>query len=304
MNRKKIIYLVLGIFISVIFLQGCVKTDTTRSEKQDAPIVIASKPFAEQYILAFMAAELIKTKANATVDTSKIGMGPSELLHPAMEKGQIDIYPEYTGTAWIAILKQPVEYDKDVLYKKVTEAYNQKFKLDWLPSLGFQNTFALAVTRETADKNNIKTISDLAKLKDLTLLGDATSFTREDEYPGLKKIYGLEGKQKVVDVNFYYEGLKQRQADVALVFSTDGRLKQYNLIILEDDKHFFPPYETGFIVRQEVVQKHPKVKEALSLLNGKINEKTMIELNYQVEVEKRDPAEVAKKFLKEQGLIP
>lgn len=282
---------------------GCGQQAQTPNAAAKPKLVLAAKPFAEQYILGHMAAELLRAKADVDVDTSKIGMGPSELLHPAMEKGQIDIYPEYTGTAWMAILKQPVEYDKDAMYKKVKELYAQKYGIDWMPSLGFQNTFALAVTKETADRLSSKTISALAGQQGLTLLGDATSFTREDEYPGLKKVYGLDGKQKVVDVNFYYEGLKQKQADVALVFSTDGRLKQYSLELLEDDKHFFPPYETAFLVRKEIAQKYPKVTETLNLLSGKINEATMTELNYQVEVEKKDPAEVARNFLKTQKLL-
>lgn len=304
MTRKNGCLMILFVFSILVGVSGCSPAASPPAAKAETKIVIASKPFAEQFILAHMAAELLKAKGNVAVDISKIGMGPSELLHPAMEKGQIDIYPEYTGTAWMAILKQPVERDKEVLYRKVKEAYAEKFKLVWLPLLGFQNTFALAVTRETADKWKLKTISDLARQPNLTLIGDATAFTRDDEYPGLKKEYGLDGKSKVVDVNFYYEGLKQNQADVALVFSTDGRLKQYNLVVLADDKHFFPPYETGYVLRQEIAAKYPKVKEILALLSGKISDQTMTELNFQVEVEKKDPADVARKFLKDKGMIP
>jgi glycine betaine/choline ABC-type transport system substrate-binding protein len=304
MIRKNAGWMILFLVAILAGLSGCSPAASPPPAKPEAKIVIASKPFAEQFILAHMAAELLKAKGNVSVDISKIGMGPSELLHPAMEKGQIDVYPEYTGTAWMAILKQPVERDKEALYRKVKTAYAEKFKLEWLPLLGFQNTFALAVTQETADKWKLKTISDLARQSNLTLLGDATAFTRDDEYPGLKKTYGLDGKSKVVDVNFYYEGLKQKQADVALVFSTDGRLRQYNLLVLTDDKNFFPPYETGFVLRQEIAAKYPKVKEALVLLSGKINDQAMTELNFQVEVEKKDPADVARKFLKDKGMIP
>lgn len=300
-NSVKNIFLFTVLLLTALLLAAC--GQQTAKPADTGKIVIASKPFAEQYILGHMAAELLKSKAGVLVDTSKIGMGPTELLQPAMEKGQIDLYPEYTGTAWVAVLKQPVEYDKDIMFAKLKQAYSEKFKIDWLPSLGFQNTFALAITRQTAEKLQLKSISDLAKQQGLTLIGDTTAFSRDDEYPGLKRIYGLDGKQKIVDVNFYYEGLKQQQADVALVFTTDGRLKQYNLAILEDDKHFFPPYETAFLLRQEIAAKYPKVKEALNLLSGLINEQTMIELNYQVEVEKKDPADVAKKFLKDKNLI-
>ncbi|MDR3561117.1 MAG: glycine betaine ABC transporter substrate-binding protein [Negativicutes bacterium] len=302
-NGIRFIAFTTALMLTAAIIAGCGQKAAAPQVPAKPKLVLASKPFAEQYILGHMAAELLKAKAGVDVDTSKIGMGPSELLHPAMEKGQIDIYPEYTGTAWMAILKQPVEYDKNVMYSKVKDLYAQKYGIEWLPSLGFQNTFALAVTKETAAGLSAKTISALAARSGLTLLGDATSFTRDDEYPGLKKVYGLDGKQKSVDVNFYYEGLKQKQADVALVFSTDGRLKQYDLTLLEDDKHFFPPYETAFLVRKDIAQKYPKVVETLNLLSGKISEATMTELNYQVEVEKKDPAEVAKKFLESQKLL-
>jgi len=302
--RKSTNWCLVLLVIAVAAMSGCGSTPAPQAAKQEPKIVIASKPFAEQFILAHMAAEVLKAKAKVAVDISKIGMGPSELLHPALLKGQIDVYPEYTGTAWMAILKQPVERDKTVLFNKVKAAYAEQFKLEWLPLLGFQNTFALAVTQETAAKWQLKTIGDLARQSNLTLMGDATAFTRDDEYPGLKKAYGLDGKAKVVDVNFYYEGLKQKQADVALVFSTDGRLKQYNLLILADDKQFFPPYETGFVLRGELAAQYPQVRAALALLSGKINEQTMTELNYQVEVAKKDPADVARQFLRDQKILP
>ena len=181
------------LFIAGIALSGCGSAPAPQAAKPELKIVIASKPFAEQFILAHMAAEVLKAKAKVAVDISKICMGPSELLHPALLKGQIDVYPEYTGTAWMAILKQPVERDKTVLFGKVKAAYAEQFKLEWLPLLGFQNTFALAVTQETAAKWQLKTIGDLARQSNLTLMGDATAFTRDDEYPSLKKAYGLDG---------------------------------------------------------------------------------------------------------------
>jgi glycine betaine/choline ABC-type transport system substrate-binding protein len=290
----------------VVVVAGCGSSSSstsTKKEEKKPKIVVASKPFAEQYVLGHMIAELLKAKADVDVDTSKIGMGQTEMLQPAMEKGEIDIYPEYTGTAWMVVLKQPIEHDKNVIYSKTKEMYAQKWDIQWLPPLGFNDTFALAITSEFAKDKNIKTIDDLGKLDGLTLLGDPNAFTREDEYPGLEKVYGLKGTPKVVDVNFYYEALKQKQADVALVFSTDGRLKQYNLVVADDSKNFFPPYQCAIVARGEVLKNNPKIQEVLSPLFGKIDEKTMIDLNYQVEVEKKDPAEVAKEFLKSKGLL-
>ena len=133
--------------IAGVALSGCSSTPSPQAAKPEPKIVIASKPFAEQFILAHMAAEVLKAKAKVAVDIGKIGMGPSELLHPALLKGQIDVYPDYTATAWMAVLKQPVERDKKLLFSKVKAAYAEQFKLEWLPLLGFQNTFALAVTQ-------------------------------------------------------------------------------------------------------------------------------------------------------------
>ena len=179
--RKSTSWCLVLLVIAVAALAGCGTAPAPQAAKPEPKIVIASKPFAEQFILAHMAAEVLKAKAKVAVDISKIGMGPSELLHPALLKGQIDVYPEYTGTAWMAVLKQPVERDKKLLFSKVKAAYAEQFKLEWLPLLGFQNTFALAVTQETAAKWQLKTIGDLARQSNLTLMGDATAFTRDDE---------------------------------------------------------------------------------------------------------------------------
>ncbi|MGB9792300.1 MAG: glycine betaine ABC transporter substrate-binding protein, partial [Thermacetogeniaceae bacterium] len=217
--------------------------------------------------------------------------------------GQIDLYPEYTGTAWMAVLKQPVLHDRQEIYNKVKQAYQDKFKVTCLPPFGFQNTFAIAMPKEKAEKLNITKISDLAKHPELTLVGDSTTWTRPDVYPGLQKTYGLNLKKKMVDTNFFYEALAQGQGDVTTCFSTDGRLKKYNFVVLKDDKNFFPPYDAMFVVRTEVLKKYPEIEKALKPLFGTIDEKTMTELNYQVEVEKKDPAEVAREFLKSRGLI-
>lgn len=301
-NRGTLKILLLAL-VGLLLFAGCGRSASTTDTNQKVKIVIASKPFSEQYILGHMAAMLIRGKAGLDTDMSKIGMGPTEMLHPAMKKGQIDIYPEYTGTAWMAVLKMPVEQNKDVIYQQTKKLYEEKYRMHWMPTLGFQNTFAVATTQETAKKFNAKTIGDISNIDGLVLIGDATAFSRVDEYPGLKKTYGLRGEEKVVDVNFYYEALKQKEGDIALVFSTDGRLKQYNLVVLEDTKKFFPPYETAYIVRKAIIDKYPKVQEALNLLSGKINERTMIDLNYKVEVEKQDPEKVAEAFLRSKGLL-
>jgi len=299
--------LALGVVVLTTALAGCGQTPSQQSSSgSGGTIVLASKPMTEEYILADMAADLLRAKTNLTVDTSKVGMGPTEMLQPAIEKGQIDMYPEYTGTAWMAVLKQPVIHNPQELYDKVKAAYLKDFHLVWLPPLGFNDTFVLAVRPTTAARLHLKTIGDLAKYPDLRYIGDAPAFTREDEYPGLAKAYGLTIKkqnEKVVDVNFFYQALQQKLGDVVTLFSTDGLLEKYHFTLLTDNKNFFPPYQCAFVVRQATLQKYPQIATVLDELSGKINDATMRELNYKVDVEKQNPADVAQAWLKAQGLL-
>ena len=303
LKSRKIIYLLLAVFVGSFGLLGCGTKEEPKESKAKGKVVVASKQYAEGYILGHMAAILIEEKTDLEVDKSKIGMGATEILHPAMVEGQIDLYPEYTGTSWMVVLKQPVLHDRDEIYEKTKDSYKEEFNIVCLPPLGFNNTFAIAMPKEKAEKLNIKTISDLADHPGLTLVGDSTTWTRPDVYPGMKKAYGLDLKKKMVDTNFFYEALAQGQGDVTTCFSTDGRLKKYGFTVLEDDKSFYPHYDGMYVVRAEVLEKYPEIKEALKPLFGNIDEETMIGLNYQVEVEKKDPVEVAREFLKSQKLI-
>lgn len=302
-NRKIISLLLIAVLVGCLGLLGGCGGGDTEKPKTKGKVVVASKQYAEGYILGHLAALLIEEKTDLEVDKSKIGMGATELLHPAMIEGQIDLYPEYTGTSWMVVLKQPVLHDSEEIFNKTKEAYKEEFDIVCLPPLGFENTFAIAMPREKAEKLNIKTISDLADHPGLTLVGDSTTWTRPDVYPGLKKTYGLDLKKKMVDTNFFYEALAQGEGDVTTCFSTDGRLKKYDFVVLEDDKDFYPHYDGMYVVRAEILEKYPEIEEALKPLFGNIDEETMIDLNYQVEVEQKDPAEVAQEFLKSQGLI-
>lgn len=308
--KKQMVVLVLVLLVLSLLVVGC---GQKAAEKQDAQqpadsepkgkIVVASKPFAEQYILGNIIVELLKAKTQLEVDGSKIGMGPSQLLHPAITKGEIDIYPEYTGTGWMDVLAQPLIPDREELYRQVKAAYAEKFNIVWLPPLGFENNWAILIRRDTYEETGAKTLSDLAQFKDLVFVADAAFFEREDGYPGLQKVYGFDNKQVQTDIMFFYETLMQKKADIMTGFSTDGKLKEYDLVRMEDDKHFWPYYDCAFIVRQEVLDKYPEVEEALKPLFGSIDEKTMIELNYQVEVQQKDPVDVAREFLQSRGLI-
>lgn len=316
MTGRKIIGLLLTMVMAGTLLAGCGSTpqSTPQSSGQSSAqgsaaqatgtVVIGSKQFSEQYILGYMIADLLKAKTKLTVDDSKVGMGPTELLTPAMQKGQIDLYPEYTGTALTVVLKQPVVYDSKQAYDQVKAGYEKQLNMTWLPPFGFNNTFAFAVRTETAEKLHLKTLSDLAQHPELLFMGDETTFTRPDQYPGLEKVYGFHNtNKKVMDVNLKYEALMQKSVDIIPGFSTDGSLKQYPVTVMEDDKHFFPPYDAAIVIRQETLQKFPQINDALKPLFGAISNQEMINMNYQVDVQKKDPREVADNFLKSKGLI-
>lgn len=309
---KKILGLVLAVGMLCTLAAGCGSAQTNASSSQAAggktseptgTVVIGSKQFSEQYVLGYMIADLLKAKTKLTVDDSKVGMGATELLTPAMEKGQIDLYPEYTGTALTVVLKQPVVYDSKQAYDQVKTGY-EKLGLTWLPPLGFNNTFAFAVRTETAKKLNLKTLSDLAQHPELVFMGDETTFTRPDQYPGLQKVYGFHNtNKKVMDVNLKYQALMQGSVDIVPGFSTDGSLKQYPVTVMQDDKNFFPPYDAAIVIRQDTLKKYPQIEDALKPLFGAITNDEMINMNYQVDVEHKDAREVADNFLKSKGLL-
>jgi len=299
LQKRKFLCLLLcvALLVAMLVTVGC------GGDKPEGKVVISSKQFAESLVLAHMAAMLIEHDTDLEADISKIGMGATEMLHPALVEGQIDIYPEYTGTAWMVVLEGDVIHDRQEIYEKTKEAYQDQFKVTCLEPLGFQNTFAIAMPAEVSNELNIKTLSDLAEHHDLTFVGDSTTFTRADVYLGLQETYGIDMKQKVVDTALFYDALADGHGHVTTCFSTDGRLKEYQFVVLEDDKSFFPPYDALYVVRSEILEQFPEIEEALKPLFGSIDEETMIDLNFKVEVENQDPADVAEEYLKSRGLI-
>lgn len=293
---KKLFALILVILMVTIFV-GC--------NKDEKKVVIASKPVTEQYILAEMLALLIEEHTDIKVE-KKLGIGGgTSNIHPAMLKGEIDIYPEYTGTGWLFVLKEELIADPDELYAAVRERYVEEFGILWLDIYGFNDTYALAVKNEIAKKYNLNTYDDLAKVSNQLSFGaEYDFFEREDGYNGLKDTYGLKFKDtKEIDIGLKYEAIGNGQVDVINAFSTDGLLKEYDLKVLEDNKNFFPPYQAATLIREETLEKYPELRAVLDKLAGKISEDEMILLNFYVDKEKQDPKEVARDFLKEKGLI-
>lgn len=293
---KKLFALIL-ILLMVSLSAGC--------DKGEKKVVIASKPHSEQYILAEMLTILIEENTDIEVE-KKLGIGGgTSNIHPAMLKGEIDIYPEYSGTGLLFVLKEELIADPDELFQEVKKRYEEEFGILWLDIYGFNNTYALAVKNETAVKYGLKNYDDLAKVSNqLTFGAEYDFFEREDGFNGLKKIYPLNFKDtKEIDIGLKYQAIGSGQVDVINAFSTDGLLKEFGLKVLEDNKNFFPAYQAATLIREETLEKYPELKSVLNKLAGRISDDEMILLNYYVEKEKQDPADVARDFLKEKGLI-
>jgi glycine betaine/choline ABC-type transport system substrate-binding protein len=288
--------LILSMFALLIL--SCTK-DTDRTT-----IRIGSKNFSEQFILAEIMAQLIENRTPLKVKRI-FNLGGTMICHNALMNGKIDLYPEYTGTGLTAILQQDVIVDPDEAYKIVSRKYRDAYQLKWLKPFGFNNTYALAVRGSDARKKGWTTISDLVSTGSKLKAGFTAEFIeRSDGYPGLKKKYDLSFQSvKDMDPGLMYRAIAEKEVDVISAFATDGRIKAYNLFPLEDDSLFFPPYYAAPVVRLDIVKKYPDVEKVLHLIAGLIDNSTMQQLNYAVDVKKQSPEEVARKYLRKAGLI-
>ena len=268
-------------------------------------MVIASKPMAESYIIAEMMGQLIEANSDIKVEYKMgIGGGTSN-IQPAMETGEIDMYPEYTGTGWLFVLKNELVTDAEALYEGVKTQYQEKYNFVWLDRYGFNDTYALAIDKTKADNLGINTFSDLAAQSAGLVLGSEYDFyEREDGYPGLVTAYGFNFKEtKELDIGLKYKAIGEGQVNVINNFSTDGLLAEYDLKVLKDDKGFFPAYEAATVIRQETLDKYPELEAILNQLAGQISDEEMQQMNYFVEKENRDAGDVAAEFLKAKGLL-
>lgn len=294
-RRLKTIAAILAIALAMVSFAGC-GTDK---------IVIGSKDFGENIVLGEMFAQLIEKNTDLKV-TRKLNMGGTFVCFEAIKKGDIDIYPEYTGTGLTAQLKMDVVGDPDEAYRVVSEEFDKQYEITWLKPLGFNNTYTLAVTNEVYEQYGIETYSDLAKISDNLVFGaEHEFFDRQDGYDGLVAFYDMtfKGEPKKMNTALKYQAIGNGDMDVTDAFATDGPIKQYKLKVLEDDKGFFPPYYAAPIVRNETLEKHPELSELLDRLGGLLDDAAMTELNYLIDVEGKDVEVVARDFLTEQGLI-
>ncbi|MFZ5634788.1 MAG: glycine betaine ABC transporter substrate-binding protein [Bacillota bacterium] len=302
MRRKNLFVLLALVLTMALLFAGCSGGGGTAGGK--GKIVVGSKNFNENIILGEMLAQLIEAKTDLQVER-KLNLGGTLVCFNALKKGDLDLYPDYTGTGLMAILKQPVETDPDKVYNYVQKEYNEKFKIKWMKPYGFNNTYAVAVRQETAEKHNLKKVSDLVPLAGNMVFGaEQEFFNRPDGYDGMIKAYGLKFKEhKSFETALKYQATAQKKIDVTDAFSTDGELITYKLKILDDDKKFFPPYFCTTVVRMDTLKKYPDLEKTLNLLAGKISDDEMQQLNYQVAEKKREAGEVVKEFLQKKGII-
>ena len=286
--------------ILVLLVSACGSSPSSTTK----PIVIGSKPFTEGVVLSELAAQLIEGNTQLKVER-KFNLGGTIVAFNALKNGDLDLYPEYTGTGLMAILKQPAVSDADKAYGIVQKEFNSQFKIKWLKPLGFNNTYAMAVPEELASQNNLKSTSDLAKIVDKLIFGaEQDFFGRADGYDGFTQAYGFKFKNvKQMEIGLKYKAIANKEVNVINAFSTDGLLITHKLRVLADDKKFFPPYYGAFLVRMSTLEKQPQLEAVLDKLAGKITDSEMQKLNYEVDQEKKDPAAVVKAFLKAKGLV-
>ncbi|HEY9801139.1 MAG TPA: glycine betaine ABC transporter substrate-binding protein [Leptolyngbyaceae cyanobacterium] len=298
--KKFFIFFLLALTL-VLAIASCNPNTITTS----GDITVASKDFTEQDILGEILAQQIEDATNLKV-ARRPRLGGSFVCHSAILAGKIDAYIEYTGTAFTGILKQPVINDPQVVYEKLKQAYAQQFKLEVMPSLGFENTFAIIVRGEDAKRYKIQTLTEAAEYTPQWRGGFGYEFLeREDGFPGLAKTYGLKFSKppQIMDLGLIYRALIQKQVDMVAGNSTDGQISRLGLVVLKDDKKYFPPYEATPIVRQETLIKYPQLKTAIAQLTGKISADEMRQLNYLVEGELQDIKQVVREFRKSKGLL-
>jgi len=303
-NHKRVKYkinpklIILGLFI-VIF-----GAYFSLNSKKNKTINIATKPMTEGYILGQMLTELIEQDTDLKVNiTNGVGGGTSN-IHPAIVKGEFDLYPEYTGTSWEAVLKKEASYDESK-FDELQKEYKEKYNLEYVNLYGFNNTYGLAVNKDIAEKYNLKTYSDLAKVSNNLIFGaEYDFFEREDGYKELQKVYNMNFKKQIdMDIGLKYQAMKDKKIDVMVIFTTDGQLAISDVVVLEDDKKMYPSYRAGTVVRSEILSEYPELKPVLEKLNNILDDKTMADLNYQVESEGKKPEDVAREYLQEKGLL-
>ncbi|MBD3266744.1 glycine/betaine ABC transporter substrate-binding protein [bacterium] len=268
-------------------------------------VVIGCKNFTEQYILSEIMALLLEEETDLLIERTW-SLGGTMICHQALTNGEIDLYPEYTGTAYISILKHDDIQSATKTLQIVNQEYAEQFNCAWLKPLGFNNTYAITVREAMAKDKQWQTISDLVQESQNLTAGFTVEFhERPDGYPGLQETYNLAFQQIIdLDPGLMYKAVNNKQVDVICAFSTDGRIPAYNLHILKDDKQFFPPYYAAPVVRKDTLKQFPEIKTTLNKLAGILDNKTMQKMNYEADEMGRPTRAIAKEFLQKKNLLP
>ena len=272
----------------------------------DEPVKIATKPMTEQFILGEMLKALIEEKAGYDVELTKgIGGGTSN-IQPAMEKGEFDLYPEYTSSGWILVLGHEAgEVSDEEMFAELQEEYEEKYDMTWVGLYGQNNTYAVVVRADTAEEYGLETCSDLAEVSDeLVFGGNPDYIERADGLPGVSEAYGFAFKDIMdIDIGLKYAALRNGDIDVTNGYTTDAQISQDDVKVLTDDKNYQVNYFCSTVVREDALETFPKREETLMLMDGILTDQKMAELNYQVEEEGKDEADVARAFLVSEGIL-
>ncbi|MGD0567213.1 MAG: glycine betaine ABC transporter substrate-binding protein [Candidatus Sulfotelmatobacter sp.] len=268
-------------------------------------IVIGSKNFTESLMLGELMAQQIEAHTHLKVER-RFYLAGTYICQQAILAGRIDIYPEYTGTALTAILKRKVGGDKTDVYQRVKSEYEKRLGLTLGPPLGFNDTFAMEIRGDDARRLNLKTISQATAFAPQWHAGFGYEFMeRPDGYAGLAAAYRLHfsAPPRIMDLGLLAPALKDHQIDIAAGNATDGLIPAFDLFVLDDDRHYFPPYEAVAVIREQTLRQHPEVGQALAELGGKISDREMQEMNYALDAQHRDVKDVAHEFLRSKGLV-
>ncbi|WP_416068264.1 glycine betaine ABC transporter substrate-binding protein [Rhizobium sp. ZK1] len=284
-------------------LVGAVLAAATFAPAHADVVKIGSKNFTEQFVVAEIYAQALE-KAGVEVERH-LNLGATLVAHTALTNGDIDLYPEYTGTALAAVVKGDLSGSADKIYTDVKDYYEKNLKLTLLAPTKINNGYAIITLPETAEKYKLKTLTDLGPVsKDLTFGAEGGFSERKDGLPGLKQTYGIEFKEFKVfaKLGIRYSALTNKDLDVSYGFATDWQISDNKLVVLDDDKHLFPPYYLVPVVRQDALATNPKIAEVLNKISPLLNNENMRELNAKVDRDKEEPADVAAEFLKAQGI--
>lgn len=295
-QHQKIILASFAILIAGLFAYTAIGS----AKPTDRTIVIGAKDFTEQSIISNLVADAIELETDINVQR-QLDLGGSQFCFSALKAGEIDLYIEYTGTVYGNILKYPLTNDMDEVYDTVKKDLKDQFDIDELKQMGFNNTYTLTVKPDTAKQHNVKTISDLAKVSPQLKAGFTLEFlNRKDGFRGLSDLYHFNFNSTVgIDGSPRYVALNNDEFDVIDAFATDGLIKKFNLVVLEDDKQYFPPYYAVPLIRGEINEQYPEIAPVLERLGELLTDDVMIELNYKVDELQMEATDVSKEFIKE-----